>query len=331
MLADTSRSAPRRGDMAISEQCGATAISSYWAVTAAHCIKPLGYKPLFGKNSSYVIVNPVKFNVGTKVPVTKAVVHPQYRATSLDQRNDIALIRVSKRFPAKLPYNTNKSQTKFGAAAQVFGFGHMKEFSAKMATYLQVGDVKDLGGTTGPCGNYSPAYYNAKYELCAGLPLGGVDACQGDSGGPLVSTVSGKARLTGVVSSGDGCARAGYPGIYTRVSTYASWIQRVTRSNLKISRKGCNSNNVCRLRRGEKRKVSVVNKGGSTGSFSISRSSASLAVSPRKGKVGYRSKRAVTFSTKSRSKKCVRVRFSGTHSKTVKFVYALNGKRGCKV
>lgn len=38
---------------------------------------------------------------------------------------------------------------------------------------------------------------------------------QGDSGGPLISQ---ERRLIGVVSWGYGCARAGFPGIYTNVA-----------------------------------------------------------------------------------------------------------------
>lgn len=46
------------------------------------------------------------------------------------------------------------------------------------------------------------------------------DACQGDSGGPLVTG----SHLIGIVSWGEGCADTDYPGVYTRVSTYNSWI-----------------------------------------------------------------------------------------------------------
>jgi secreted trypsin-like serine protease len=56
--------------------------------------------------------------------------------------------------------------------------------------------------------------------VCAGVDGGGRDACQGDSGGPLV--VAG--RLVGLVSWGNGCALAGYPGVYTRVSAMADLV-----------------------------------------------------------------------------------------------------------
>jgi Trypsin len=54
--------------------------------------------------------------------------------------------------------------------------------------------------------------------ICAGEE--GRDSCQGDSGGPLVAaagpTTPEDFRLVGIVSTGYGCALAGFPGIYTR-------------------------------------------------------------------------------------------------------------------
>src|SRR5207249_7825654 len=69
-------------------------------------------------------------------------------------------------------------------------------------------------------GAYQP--FSPTAMVCAGYPDGGVDACQGDSGGPMVvGTV-----LVGIASWGDGCARPGKYGVYTRVASYAALIAR---------------------------------------------------------------------------------------------------------
>lgn len=56
-----------------------------------------------------------------------------------------------------------------------------------------------------------------------------LDTCQGDSGGPLMAfTTSNQWVLIGATSSGVGCARQGYAGIYTRIVNYQSWINSNT-------------------------------------------------------------------------------------------------------
>lgn len=59
-------------------------------------------------------------------------------------------------------------------------------------------------------------------QICVGHLEGGMDACQGDSGGPLVCD----GTLAGLVSWGEECAKANYPGIYTDIAYYLDWIER---------------------------------------------------------------------------------------------------------
>ncbi|XP_059737471.1 tryptase-2 isoform X4 [Bos taurus] len=60
--------------------------------------------------------------------------------------------------------------------------------------------------------------------LCAGSE--GRDSCQGDSGGPLVCSWNDTWVQVGIVSWGDICGHRDLPGVYTRVTSYVSWIHQ---------------------------------------------------------------------------------------------------------
>ncbi len=56
------------------------------------------------------------------------------------------------------------------------------------------------------------------------------DTCQGDSGGPLMLFTNNVWQQVGITSNGYGCAQPTYPGIYTRVAAYQSWINETVNS-----------------------------------------------------------------------------------------------------
>ncbi|WP_127498059.1 S1 family peptidase [Actinoplanes solisilvae] len=68
----------------------------------------------------------------------------------------------------------------------------------------------------------------ADEQICAGAP--GIDTCQGDSGGPMIGRGRhGEWVQVGIVSWGLGCARDGYPGVYSQISTFKPAIKVAVR------------------------------------------------------------------------------------------------------
>lgn len=70
--------------------------------------------------------------------------------------------------------------------------------------------------------------------FCAGYDTIGKDACQGDSGGPHVTEYRGTYFVTGVVSWGEGCAREGKYGVFTKVSKFIGWLKRTMKLRPRI-------------------------------------------------------------------------------------------------
>ena len=127
------------------------------------------------------------------------------------------------------------------SVATVTGFGTTSAESDQPSTRLLTVDVNIISNSA--CRSKNPVYSSKVVDtmLCASVPQGGKvvqgvlcagtdilptaqDACKRDSGGPLVQAEGGKNTLLGVVSWGQGCAEARYPGVYTRVSKYRTWI-----------------------------------------------------------------------------------------------------------
>lgn len=70
-------------------------------------------------------------------------------------------------------------------------------------------------------------YRYTENMFCAGFPEGGKDSCTGDSGGAFAFKKDGRYWAAGIVSWGVGCGEPGYYGVYTRVSKYTDWINRI--------------------------------------------------------------------------------------------------------
>ena len=304
--------------------CGATAINSRWAVTAAHCVDTIDGKARVGNKKSFVQVNPSTRGSGTRYYLDKVIVHPKYNKKARLALNDVALLKTKKSMPgAKLSLNSTRSAPALGAAEQVFGFGERTEGDYdSRARYLQQGNVQDLTGPSGTkCGAYG-SDFRVDQEICAGLPAGGVDACQGDSGGPLVSTIAGRLQLVGIVSTGTGCAEANYPGIYTRISTYENWIKTYAFGKFEVTTT-CAS--PCVVTKGHSTTIKIRNRTGSKGTFSICCTSG-VTVSSSSGTIKGKKTKTVRVTIRKGASKRVSVKVTSTETPTKKFTILTRGK-----
>ena len=183
-----------------------------------------------------------------------------YEVGGAQQGDDIALVRLAS--PANRPTATlslseiTDNLAFEGSFAEIAGYGLLREEkdyeepvwqqsvdprtgrTRLFAPSLRLQEVSAPTVTTGACTErllaamdkwpeWASDFSVGPAQICAGAV--GRDSCQADSGGPLTKVDSNGCRYqVGIVSWGIGCAREDTPGVYTKVTAYADWIQSHT-------------------------------------------------------------------------------------------------------
>lgn len=170
-------------------------------------------------------------NDGTEqnIPVEKVIVHPKYY--NLDY--DIALLKLKQdiKFNSYVsPVCLPEFDFPVGTACFVSGWGRVSRGSA-ISSVLQEAAIPLMNKSK--CKDQYKGIKDVTSRMrCAGKTGVAKGTCKGDSGGPLVCSRSGYWFLMGATSwSSGGCADLGYPGVYTDMMYFKSWILSTTKSS----------------------------------------------------------------------------------------------------
>lgn len=200
-----------------SQFCGGTLVRPTKVVTAAHCTTEPGSTRPRSPEALRAVLGRTDLRTGQGVVAGVEKVWRPRAYSGFLQGADVAVLTLSAPVPQQpLPMvgagDTEPYRT--GTPGRIYGWGRTGEWAppSKVLRSVEVPVLADAECAE-PYENF-----DGSTMFCAGEAEVGQDACGGDSGGPFV--VDG--RLVGVISFGSGCARPGFPGVYTRLSAYAA-------------------------------------------------------------------------------------------------------------
>jgi len=217
-----------------SHSCGASLLSSRYALSAAHCVDGAAVTVL-----RVVAGIHDRFEAGETSNLSGYKMHENYGAAGSGTfGNDIAILTLSTPISANganiqfasLPDNNN--DLLFGRRCVISGWGRTGA-SNILPTYLQKASTNII--STSECNTLLSPVSGATATdnmVCLFESETQAGSCNGDSGGPLNCNYPNaddtRIVVAGVTSwgiSGSGVCLPTYPSVYTRTSAYLGWIR----------------------------------------------------------------------------------------------------------
>lgn len=203
--------------------CGGSLIAPNIVLSAAHCGGVFSEVHIGRHDRNDYFDTYEEFNI------LREIAHPRYKddAIAYDQ---MIIVLDGESTATPVAMNRNPSIPTAGTPVTVMGWGLTVEDDNTSASpelkYANLNVISNQDCEDSKSGFLVFDSYQGLIGddmLCAATS--GSDSCQGDSGGPLVATDgNGNDLLVGVVSWGYGCASPDFPGVYSRVSFDADWI-----------------------------------------------------------------------------------------------------------
>ncbi|XP_071629343.1 chymotrypsin-1-like [Temnothorax longispinosus] len=196
--------------------CGGSIINKYTILTAAHCITSYRNPGALRSLTVHAGTNLLSES-GSVYRVKQAISHSNFDSIGLS--NDIGVLILTTpieytQYIQPIPLATSDVAPE-GTTCTLSGWGRTS-LNGRVPNNLQ--EIELSVHSQAKC---RQRHRNVLSSHICTLTRAGEGACHGDSGGPLVA----RGVQIGVVSFGLPCAR-GSPDVFTRVSSFTTWIRR---------------------------------------------------------------------------------------------------------